>query len=85
MGAPLSRLREKKTRIDRLRPLNPKSLEALAAWYDVELTYTSDAIEGNTPSRSGTAIVLEKGIAIDGKPLKDHLEARGMPERGVSA
>ncbi|MFI4948738.1 MAG: Fic family protein [Alphaproteobacteria bacterium] len=71
------RLRELKARLDRLRPLNPQSLDALAAWYDVELTYSSNAIEGNTLTRSETAIVLEKGITIGGKPLKDHLEALG--------
>ncbi len=53
------------------------SLDSLAAWYDVELTYSSNAIEGNTLTRSETAIVLEEGIAIGGKPLKDHLEALG--------
>jgi Fic family protein len=71
------RLREQKQRLDRLRPLSAQSLAALAAWYDVELTYSSNAIEGNTLSRSETAIVLEKGITIGGKPLKDHLEALG--------
>jgi Fic family protein len=76
-GDALSRLRDKKERLDRLRPLNPQSLDALAAWYDVELTYSSNAIEGNTLTRSETAIVLEKGITIGGKPLKDHLEAIG--------
>jgi len=53
----------------------PASIAQLDAWYDVELTYTSNAIEGNTLSRSETAIVLEKGITVRGKPLKDHLEA----------
>ena len=71
------RLNRKKQRIDRLRPLSPRSLEALDAWYDVELTYSSNAIEGNTLTRSETAILLEKGITIAGKPLKDHLEAIG--------
>src|SRR6266446_7501277 len=71
------RLRARKERLDRLRPLSPKSLEALGVWYDVELTYSSNAIEGNTLTRSETAIVLEKGITIGGKPLKDHLEAIG--------
>jgi Fic family protein len=60
-----------------LRPVSPRGLAALAAWYDVELTYSSNAIEGNTLTRSETAIVLEKGITIGGKPLKDHLEAIG--------
>ena len=51
------------------------SLDALSAWYDVELTYTSNAIEGNTLTRSETALVLEKGITVRGKPLRDHMEA----------
>lgn len=76
-GAEGERLRDKKERLDKLRPLNRRSLDALAAWYDVELTYSSNAIEGNTLTRSETAIILEKGITIGGKPLKDHLEAIG--------
>ncbi len=76
-GGEAERLGDKKERLDRLRPLSPQSLDALAAWYDVELTYSSNAIEGNTLTRSETAIVLEKGITIGGKPLKDHLEAIG--------
>ena len=76
-GRAIDRLRRKKQQLDRLRPLSPRSLAALAAWYDVELTYSSNAIEGNTLSRSETAIVLEQGITIGGKPLKDHLEAIG--------
>jgi cell filamentation protein, protein adenylyltransferase len=71
------RLLAKKKRLDRLRPLTGRGLHALADWYDVELTWSSNAIEGNTLTRSETAIVLEKGITIGGKPLKDHLEAIG--------
>ena len=77
MTAGRDRLRAKKQRLDRLRPLTGRSLQALAEWYDVELTWSSNAIEGNTLTRSETAIVLEKGITIGGKPLKDHLEALG--------
>jgi Fic family protein len=39
------------------------------------LTYTSNAIEGNTLSAAETTLVIERGITIGGKPLKDHLEA----------
>ena len=76
-GGASARVHDKKLRLDQLRPLDQKSLDVLAEWYDVELTYSSNAIEGNTLSRSETAIVLEKGITIGGKPLKDHLEALG--------
>ncbi len=89
-GGDGDRLRRLKERLDRLRPRNRQSLDALAAWYDVELTYSSNAIEGNTLTRSETAIVLEKGITIGGKPLKDHLEALGHRDalhlvRGLAA
>jgi len=61
----------------RLRSLNPQSLDALAAWYDVELTYSSNAIEGGSLTRGETAIVLERGFNGGDKPLKDRLEATG--------
>jgi len=64
-----------KARLDSLRPLSAGGLAALEAWYDVELTYTSNAIEGNTLTRSETAVVVEKGLTVAGKPLADHLEA----------
>ena len=64
-----------KARLDALRPLTSASLDALEVWYDVELTYTSNAVEGNTLTRSETALVLEKGITVRGKPLRDHMEA----------
>lgn len=73
----LQTLAAKKAELDRLRPLSPGSVAALDAWYDVELTYSSNAIEGNTLTRSETAVVLEKGITVGGKPLRDHLEAVG--------
>ncbi len=65
----------KKDRLDRLRPLPPEALAKLEHYYDIELTYTSNAIEGNTLSPVETTLVIEQGITIAGKPLKDHLEA----------
>jgi Fic family protein len=71
------RVMDLKAKLDGLRPLHPGTAAALDRWYDVELTYTSNALEGNTLTRSETAIVLEKGITVSGKALKDHLEATG--------
>ena len=70
-----SNIASKKERLDKLRPLSPKVLADLEHYYDIELTYTSNAIEGNTLSAVETTLVIEKGITIGGKPLKDHLEA----------
>ena len=50
-------------------------MENLYKWFKVELTYSSNAIEGNTLTKSETALVVEEGITIKGKPVKDHLEA----------
>ncbi len=71
----LDELQRKKTRLDALRPFPQRALAELDAWYDVELTYTSNAIEGNTLTRQETSLVLEKGLTVRGKPLKDHQEA----------
>ena len=71
----LDQIKIKKKRLDALRPLSQEALAQLDAWYDVELTYTSNAIEGNTLTRQETALVLEKGLTVRGKPLKDHQEA----------
>ncbi|MBX3178913.1 MAG: Fic family protein [Candidatus Hydrogenedentes bacterium] len=66
---------EKKKRLDRYRPLPPDLVKNLEDWYRVELTYTSNAIEGNTLTRRETALVLEKGLTVGGKSLREHLEA----------
>jgi len=54
---------------------SPEALARLEHHYDIELTYTSNAIEGNTLSAVETTLIIEKGIAVGGKPLSDRLEA----------
>ena len=44
-------------------------------WFRIELTYNSNALEGNTLTKRETALVVEEGLTIGGKSLKDHLEA----------
>jgi Fic family protein len=70
-----ARIADKKAELDRLRGLVPGALTNLEHAHDLELTYSSNAIEGNTLSAGETALVVERGITIAGKPLKDHLEA----------
>src|SRR5579871_6402160 len=65
----------KQEQLTKLRPISPEALARLEHYYDIELTYTSNAIEGNTLSPVETTLVIEQGITIGGKPLKDHLEA----------
>ena len=69
------RLTEKKKRLDANRPLDRALVRNLEEWFKVELTYTSNALEGNTLSRAETALVVEKGLTIGGKSITEHLEA----------
>jgi Fic family protein len=71
----LEQLTEKKRRLDAHRPLPPELVRNLEEWFRIELTYSSNAIEGNTLSRSETALVVEKGLTVKGKTLQEHLEA----------
>jgi len=71
----LARIDEKKKKLDNCRPLPPELVKNLADWFAVDYTYNSNAIEGNTLSLSETALVVEKGITIGGKTIREHLEA----------
>jgi hypothetical protein len=68
-------IEQKKAQLDRLRPLSAAALAQLQLHYDVELTYSSNAIEGNTLTLRETAEVIEHDITVGGKSLRDHLEA----------
>ncbi len=66
--------------INSYRPLGDDFLRQIREYYKIGLTFSSNALEGNTLTESETKIVLEEGITIGGKPLKDHLEAVGHAE-----
>lgn len=59
------------------RPLNEAELRRLRDEFIIENTYDSNAIEGNTLTLRETALVLQEGLTIAEKPIKDHLEAIG--------
>ncbi|HEY8261506.1 MAG TPA: Fic family protein, partial [Methylosinus sp.] len=75
LEAPIDSVKDRKAMLDRLRPLAAAALAQLQKHYDVELTYASNAIEGNTLTLRETAEVIEHGLTVGGKPLRDHLEA----------
>ena len=77
MNEILERITRKKEQLDSLRPLPPALEKNLYTWARNELTYASNAIEGNTLTSSQTAMVIEKGLAIGGKTFVEHCEAIG--------
>lgn len=70
---------QKKAELDKCRPLTAGEVERLNEEFTVEYTYNSNAIEGNTLTLRETDMVL-RGLTIDQKPLKDHMEAVGHKE-----
>lgn len=63
--------------LKKLRPLNEAELKRLRDDFIIDNTYNSNAIEGNSLTLRETALVLQHGITIAEKPLKEHLEAIG--------
>ncbi len=69
-----------KSKIDTFRPIDAHLLKQLREYFRIGVTYSSNALEGNSLTETETKIVIEDGITIGGKPLKDHLEALGHSE-----
>ena len=69
-----------KTRIDSHRPLDAHLLKQVREYFRIGMTYSSNALEGNSLTETETKIVIEDGITIGGKPVKDHLEVLGHSE-----
>ena len=59
------------------RPLTADELRQLREYYRIGLTWSSNALEGNSLTETETKVVIEDGITIGGKPLRDHYEATG--------
>jgi len=71
------RLDTNKAEIDRIRPFEGEYLRQIREYYRIGLTWTSNAIEGNSLTEMETKILLEDGLTVGGKPLRDTLEALG--------
>ena len=76
MDSLIARIERLKEKFNKLRPNAHDHLPPdLQRASDIELTYASNAIEGNTLSLGETAELIEHGITVSGKTLKEHLEA----------
>jgi Fic family protein len=71
-----ARLEEKLVKLNKLRPLPKSAVQKLRERFQIEMTYNSNAIEGNSLTLKETFLVINEGITVKGKPLKDHLEAK---------
>lgn len=62
-----------KKELDEKRPLSKETVKSLKESINLEWTYNSNGIEGNTLTLRETQVVLE-GITVGGKSIKEHLE-----------
>jgi Fic family protein len=69
-----------KAKIDGHRPLDAHMLKQVREYFRIGMAYSSNALEGNSLTETETKIVIEDGMTIGGKPVRDHLEALGHSE-----
>ncbi|MBO3097658.1 Fic family protein [Gelidibacter pelagius] len=77
------RLEMKLEQLKKHRPLPSLALNKIREALTVEWTYNSNSIEGNTLSLRETQMVLQDGITIKGKSLREHFEAKNH-ERAIN-
>ena len=79
-AAIIERIVAKHQQLQSARPLSPTIVSKLRERFMLEMTYNSNAIEGNTLTLKETYLILSEGITIKGKSLKEHLEAKNHHE-----
>lgn len=73
----LAKIDALKEKIDQYRPMQEPLLSQFRAYYRIGLTWTSNALEGSSLTESETKVVLEDGLTVAGKPLREYYEAIG--------
>lgn len=73
----LERIDANREKIKERRPLTPEEVKELDRYYKIGTTYSSNALEGNSLTLAETKVLLEDGITVGGKPVKDFYEATG--------
>lgn len=76
MQPTFDRLSEKQALLQKARPLPKIALEKIKEALSIEWTYNSNSIEGNTLTLRETQMVLQEGITVKGKSLREHFEAK---------
>lgn len=76
----LARIEKKYNQIKSQRPFSPAIVAKLREQFSLEMTYNSNAIEGNKLTLKETFLVINDGITVKGKSLQEHLEAKNHHE-----
>lgn len=81
----IDRLYEKKAKLDSSRPLPNSALHRIKSDLSLEWTYNSNSIEGNTLTLQETQMVLQEGITVKGKSLREHLKLLTTKKRLITS
>jgi len=73
----LQKIDANRQKIANRRPLTPDEVRELDQYYRIGTTYSSNALEGNSLTLTETKVLLEDGITVHGKPMRDFAEAAG--------
>lgn len=76
----LEKIYELKKELDKKRPLSQSELKRIKENYIIKNTYNSNAIEGNTLTEIETKVIIETGITVAKKTLREHLEVKNHAE-----
>ncbi len=71
----LEKLSESHEKWKNIKPLDPSQLIKMREYFHTSYTYESNRIEGNTLSLQETHLVINEGITIGGKSMREHFEA----------
>lgn len=74
------RIIEKKKKLDLIRPLDKKQVELIKNQLNIRYIYNSTSIEGNTLTLNETRLILQEGITIGGKSLREHMDVINQKE-----
>ena len=69
-----------KAKLSSLRPLPAEAVKKINDAMAIQYTYDSNRIEGNTLTLQETALVINEGVTISGKSMREHLEAMNHAE-----
>ena|SRR6218665_513482 len=70
----LNQLNELHNEWSKQKPLNETQLRKMEEYFNLNYTYESNRIEGNTLTLQETHLIINDGITVGGKSMREHLE-----------
>lgn len=76
----LAKIEELRDKLNNMRPFNQGELKRMLEEFTIRNVYNTNAIEGCTVTLRETALIIQEGITIAERPLKEHLDIIGCKD-----